>query len=143
MFKANELPLTTINADLIIEARWIATVVSKQPVLENYAVIIQADVIVEILPIAEARKKYTATSLVCLDDHVLIPGLINLHTHAAMSLMRGIADDIPLMAWLNDHIWPAEKNILSERYVHEATILACAEMLSGGITCFNDMYFYP
>ncbi|HYN53998.1 MAG TPA: TRZ/ATZ family hydrolase, partial [Methylotenera sp.] len=141
MFKPNELP--PINVDLLIEARWIATVVSKQPVLENYAVAIQAGLIVEILPIAESRKKYTAASLVCLDDHVLIPGLINLHTHAAMSLMRGIADDIPLMAWLNDHIWPAEKNILSERYVHDATILACAEMLSGGITCFNDMYFYP
>ncbi len=143
MFKTNEFSQTTVNADLIIEARWIATVVTKQPVLENHAVIIQADLIVEILPIFEARRKYTATSLVRLDEHVLIPGLINLHTHAAMSLMRGIADDIPLMAWLNDYIWPAEKNILSERYVHDATILACAEMLSGGITCFNDMYFYP
>lgn len=143
MLKVNELSQTTVNADLMIEARWIATVVSKQPILENHTVIVQDGFIVEILPIAEARQKYVATSLVCLDDHVLIPGLINLHTHAAMSLMRGIADDMPLMAWLNDHIWPAEKNILSVRYVHDATILACAEMLSGGITCFNDMYFYP
>jgi 5-methylthioadenosine/S-adenosylhomocysteine deaminase len=143
MLKVNELSQTTVNADLMIEARWIATVVSNQPILENHTVIVQDGLIVEILPIAEARKKYVATSLICLDDHVLIPGLINLHTHAAMSLMRGIADDMPLMAWLNDHIWPAEKNILSVRYVHDATILACAEMLSGGITCFNDMYFYP
>ncbi len=143
MLKVNELSQTTVNADLMIEARWIATVVSNQPILENHTVIVHDGLIVEILPIAEARQKYVATSLVCLDDHVLIPGLINLHTHAAMSLMRGIADDMPLMAWLKDHIWPAEKNILSVRYVHDATILACAEMLSGGITCFNDMYFYP
>ena len=143
MLKVNELSQTTVNADLMIEARWIATVVSNQPILENHTVIVRDGLIVEILPIAEARQKYVATSLVCLDDHVLIPGLINLHTHAAMSLMRGIADDMPLMTWLNDHIWPAEKNILSVRYVHDATILACAEMLSGGITCFNDMYFYP
>ena len=143
MLKVNELSQTTVNADLMIEARWIATVVTKQPILENHTVIVHEGLIVEILPIAEARQKYVATSLVCLDDHVLIPGLINLHTHAARSLMRGIADDMPLMTWLNDHIWSAEKNILSVRYVHDATILACAEMLSGGITCFNDMYFYP
>lgn len=140
---SNQSPPTIINADLVIEARWIATVASQQPTLESYSVIIQAGIIVELLPISEARKKYTATSLICLDDHVLIPGLINLHSHAAMSLMRGIADDMPLMAWLNDHIWPAEYAVVSERYVNDATLLACAEMLSGGITCFNDMYFYP
>lgn len=143
MFNTNQLSQPTINADLVIEARWIATVAPNQFVLENHAVIVQAGVIAELLPIAEARQKYTATSLVCLDDQVLIPGLINLHTHAAMSLMRGIADDIPLMAWLSEHIWPAEKKIMSEHYVQDATLLACAEMLSGGITCFNDMYFYP
>jgi len=132
-----------INADLVIEARWIATVVSIQPILESHSVVIQAGVIVDLLPISTARQKYTATTLVCLDDHVLIPGLINLHTHAAMSLMRGIADDMPLMAWLDQHIWPAEQAVVSEHYVKDATLLACAEMLSGGITCFNDMYFYP
>ncbi len=132
-----------INADLVIEARWIATVVSIQPILESHSVVIQAGVIVDLLPISAARQKYTATTLVCLDDHVLIPGLINLHTHAAMSLMRGIADDMPLMAWLDQHIWPAEQAVVSEHYVKDATLLACAEMLSGGITCFNDMYFYP
>ena len=79
----------------------------------------------------------------CLDEHVLIPGLINLHTHAPMSLMRGIADDVALMPWLHQHIWPAEQAVVSEAYVQDATLLACAEMLSGGITCFNDMYFYP
>jgi 5-methylthioadenosine/S-adenosylhomocysteine deaminase len=143
MFNANNSSYPTIQADLVIEARWIATVASQQPLLENYAVIVQAGNIVEILPIAQARQKYSATSLVCLDEHVLIPGLINLHTHAPMSLMRGIADDVALMPWLHQHIWPAEQAVVSEAYVQDATLLACAEMLSGGITCFNDMYFYP
>jgi 5-methylthioadenosine/S-adenosylhomocysteine deaminase len=143
MFNTNQSSQAPIQADTVIEARWIATVTTNQPLLEDHAVIIQAGVIVEVLPINDARQKYTATSWVCLGDHVLIPGLINLHTHAAMSLMRGIADDMPLMPWLNEHIWPAEHAVVSERYVQDATLLACAEMLSGGITCFNDMYFYP
>jgi 5-methylthioadenosine/S-adenosylhomocysteine deaminase len=111
--------------------------------LENHAVIVQKGLIAEILPIVDARKKYTASSLVCLDEHILIPGLINLHTHAAMGMMRGMADDLPLMAWLNNHIWPAEKAVLSPQYVKDATLLASAEMLASGTTCFNDMYFYP
>jgi len=135
--------LTTTRADLIIEARWIATVDPKQLLLENHALVIQDGIIKALLPIAESRRIYASSSVVCLDDHVLMPGLINLHTHAAMNLMRGIADDLPLMSWLNDHIWPAEQALVSERYVHDATLLACAEMLSGGVTCFNDMYFYP
>lgn len=140
---SNQSPHPIINADLVIEARWIATVASMQPILESHSVIVQAGVIVDLLPISAARQKYTGSTLVSLDDHVLIPGLINLHTHAAMSLMRGIADDLPLMAWLDKHIWPAEQAVVSEHYVKNATLLACAEMLSGGITCFNDMYFYP
>ncbi|MDP3307723.1 TRZ/ATZ family hydrolase, partial [Methylotenera sp.] len=99
--------------------------------------------ILNILPVAQSRQIYLAQETVILDSHVLIPGLINLHTHAAMSLMRGMADDLPLMPWLEQHIWPAEQAVVSERYVQDATLLACAEMLSGGITCFNEMYFYP
>jgi 5-methylthioadenosine/S-adenosylhomocysteine deaminase len=131
------------KVDVLIEARWIATVNQQLPLLEHHAVVIQQGVIVDILPIQQARLVYTATSLVCLDDHVLIPGLINMHTHAAMGLMRGMADDQPLMSWLNDYIWPAERALLSEQYVRDASLLGCAEMLSSGITCFNDMYFYP
>jgi 5-methylthioadenosine/S-adenosylhomocysteine deaminase len=78
-----------------------------------------------------------------LPDHVLIPGLVNAHTHAAMSLMRGMSDDLPLMRWLEDHIWPAERQHVSAAMVHDGTLLACAEMLRGGITCFNEMYFFP
>ena len=131
------------NVDLMIEARYIVPMSTDNHLLENYAVMIEAGIIIELLPIAEARQRYTATSLVCLDEHVLIPGLINLHSHAAMSLMRGIADDLPLMTWLEKHIWPTEQAVISERYVKDATLLACAEMLGGGTTCFNDMYFYP
>ena len=138
MVKSSQSPV-----DLVIEARWVATVATDQAVLENYSVVVQSGVIVDVLPILESRQKYTASSVVCLENHVLIPGLINCHTHAAMSLMRGLADDIALMPWLEQHIWPAEQAVVSARYVQDATLLACAEMLSGGITCFNDMYFYP
>jgi len=78
-----------------------------------------------------------------LPNHALIPGLVNLHTHASMTLMRGLADDLPLMSWLKDHIWPAEAKHVSPEFVHDGTLLACAEMLRGGITCFNEMYFFP
>ena len=78
-----------------------------------------------------------------MPQQVLIPGLINLHTHAAMALLRGIADDLPLMDWLKTRIWPAEARHISAAFVRDGTLLACAEMLRGGITCFNDMYFFP
>ncbi len=133
----------TINADLIIEARWLAPVSAKEKLLEHYSVVVQGDILTDLLPTAQARLKYTASTLVCLDEHVLIPGLINAHTHAAMSLMRGMADDLPLMTWLNEHIWPAERAVVVENYVRDASLLGCAEMLSSGTTCFNDMYFYP
>lgn len=132
-----------INADLIIEARWLAPVGVKDQLLEHFSVVVQGDILIDLLPTVQARLRYTASSLVCLDEHVLIPGLINAHTHAAMTLMRGIADDLPLMTWLNDHIWPAERAVVVENYVRDASLLGCAEMLSSGTTCFNDMYFYP
>jgi 5-methylthioadenosine/S-adenosylhomocysteine deaminase len=69
--------------------------------------------------------------------------MVNLHTHAAMALMRGLADDLALMDWLQNHIWPAEARMVSEEFVYDGTLLACAEMLRGGVTCFNDMYFFP
>lgn len=130
-------------ADHIIEARWVIPVAPRGIVLEHTAVVVTGGKVAEILPIAEARQCYRAEMTTVLADHALIPGLINLHTHAAMSLMRGLADDLPLMDWLGEHIWPAETHALSERFVRDGTLLACAEMLSGGVTCFNDMYFFP
>jgi 5-methylthioadenosine/S-adenosylhomocysteine deaminase len=128
--------------DLLIESRWIAAV-DPDVVLINHAVAVHNGRIVALLPSNEARKRFKASEKITLDDHILIPGLINLHTHAAMSLMRGLADDLPLMEWLQEHIWPAEAAHISAQFVHDGTRLACAEMLLGGITCFNDMYFFP
>lgn len=128
--------------DLMIESKWIFTA-TDEALLENTTVVVKESCIIDILPIAEARSRYSAVSIVCLEEHILIPGLINLHTHSPMSLMRGLADDQPLMTWLNDYIWPAERAVMSQQYVKDATLLSTAEMLSGGTTCFNDMYFYP
>jgi 5-methylthioadenosine/S-adenosylhomocysteine deaminase len=99
--------------------------------------------IVAVLPAAEARLRFAAAETVALPDHALVPGLVNLHTHAAMTVMRGYADDLPLMTWLRDHIWPAEAAHASPELVYDGTLLACAEMIASGVTCANDMYFYP
>ena len=96
-----------------------------------------------VLPAAEAVARFADYERIALPEHALIPGLVNAHTHAAMTLMRGLADDLPLMRWLEEHIWPAEKRHVSAEFVRDGTLLACAEMLRGGITCFNDMYFFP
>jgi 5-methylthioadenosine/S-adenosylhomocysteine deaminase len=129
--------------DLLIEARWIVPVDPADVVLENHAVVVDDGRIVAVLPQNEAAARFSARSHKRLEQHVLIPGLVNLHTHAAMSLLRGLADDLPLMEWLQHHIWPAEAQHVSEQFVYDGTRLACAEMLRGGITCFNDMYFFP
>ncbi|MDZ4316535.1 MAG: TRZ/ATZ family hydrolase [Azonexus sp.] len=133
---------TPENIDLLIEARWIAAV-DPDIVLKNHAVAVHHGRIVALLPANEARLRFKANAHTILDEHILIPGLVNLHTHAAMTLLRGIADDLPLMEWLQKHIWPAESAHISSKFVYDGTRLACAEMLKGGITCFNDMYFYP
>jgi 5-methylthioadenosine/S-adenosylhomocysteine deaminase len=133
---------TPESIDLLIESRWIAAV-DPDVVLTNHAVAIRDGHILAVLPSNEARSRYQATERVCLNEHILIPGLVNLHSHAAMSLMRGMADDLPLMDWLQKHIWPTEAAHLSPQFVYDGTRLACAEMLKGGITCFNDMYFFP
>jgi len=111
--------------------------------LENHAVIVNEGRILAVLPQSEALQQFSPRQTITLGEHVLIPGLINLHTHAAMSLLRGLADDLPLMNWLQERIWPAEGRFVSKEFVYEGTLLAAAEMLRGGITCFNDMYFFP
>ena len=132
------MPATTV-----IEPRWVIPVEPATAVFEAHAVAIEGDRILAVLPVAEAAARYPDAPRVHLPDHALIPGLINLHTHAAMSLMRGLADDLALMDWLQNHIWPAEAQLVSDEFVYDGTLLACAEMLRGGITCFNDMYFFP
>jgi 5-methylthioadenosine/S-adenosylhomocysteine deaminase len=132
-----------INVDLMIEAKWLVPVTPRNQVLEQHTVVVHQGSIIEIAPIPIAKARYSANKTVVLDEHVLIPGLINLHTHVGMTLMRGLADDIPLMPWLQNHIWPAEQQIVSEKFVRDSTLFGCAEMLAGGVTCFNDMYFFP
>ncbi|HUX64856.1 TRZ/ATZ family hydrolase [Sulfuricella sp.] len=131
------------TVDTLIDARWIIPVEPARQTLSRHSIAITDGVIRDILPTGEAHAKYSAKQHFRLNDHVLIPGLINLHTHAAMSLLRGLADDLPLMDWLNHHIWPAEAKFVSAEFVRDGTLLACAEMLRGGVTCFNDMYFFP
>jgi 5-methylthioadenosine/S-adenosylhomocysteine deaminase len=130
-----------MQVDMQIDARWVIPVDPPGKVLRDHSVVVVDGRIVQILPTAEA--KFEASNQYTLDHHALIPGLINLHTHAAMTLMRGLADDLPLMEWLNAHIWPAESKYASSEFVRDGTLLACAEMLRGGVTCFNDMYFFP
>ncbi len=129
--------------DLLINARWIIPVTGDKTILENHAVVVDADRIIAIQPKQKAQSEYTAREVLELDGHALIPGLINSHTHAAMTLFRGLADDKPLMNWLNDHIWPAEAKWVSEEFVRHGTRHAIAEMIRSGTTCFNDMYFFP
>ena len=130
-------------ADLVIEASWVIPVEPHGTVLENHAVAITGGNIVALLPSDEMSVRCSPGQICRLDSHVLIPGLINFHSHAAMTLMRGLADDLKLMDWLSNHIWPAENRHASAQFVYDGTLLACAEMLRGGVTCFNDMYFFP
>lgn len=132
-----------MNIDTLIFPQWIIPVVPDQQVLEEHALAIHGGTILEILPAEQARTQYQPKSVHELLRHALIPGLINAHTHASMSLMRGLADDLPLMSWLNEHIWPVEGRWVNEEFIADGTRLAVAEMLRGGTTCFNDMYFFP
>lgn len=111
--------------------------------LDTHSVAIDAGVIVEILPSDLARQLYRGRDEVDLANHILMPGLVNAHGHAAMSLLRGAADDMALHTWLQDHIWPLESRWVSEEFVYQGTQLAIAEMLLSGTTCFADMYFFP
>ncbi len=131
------------HIDTLINASWVVPVEPKGEVLADHSIAIQDGHIFDILPTSQATAKYQAEHRVERQGHALIPGLINSHTHMAMSLMRGLADDLPLMSWLNDHIWPAEGKWVSADLVRDGTRLAMAEMLRGGTTCFNEMYFFP
>jgi len=132
-----------MSAITVIEPRWVIPVIPADTVLADHAVVIEGERISAVLPLADALARHPDATRIQLPEHVLIPGLVNLHTHAAMSLMRGIADDLALMDWLQNHIWPAESRMVSDSFVYDGTLLACAEMLRGGVTCFNDMYFFP
>lgn len=132
-----------MDIDTLIYARWVIPVEPQGVVLDDHAIAVDGGRIVEILPADTARTRYHALNVHDLDGHALLPGLINAHTHAAMTLFRGLADDLPLMDWLNQHIWPAEQRWVAPQFVADGSRLAFAEMIRGGTTCFSDMYFFP
>lgn len=134
---------TITAADIRINARWLIPIEPADVVLEHQAVLVQGDRIAAIVSQDEADARFRAKEVIDLPSHVVLPGLINMHGHAAMSLFRGLADDLPLMTWLNDHIWPAEGTFVSEAFIADGTQLAMAEMLRTGTTTFSDMYFFP
>ncbi len=136
------------HVDTLIHARWVIPMhgTEQEPadtVLHHHCVVVHEGDIIDVLDSQQASDLYTSNEIHELHDHALIPGLINSHTHAAMSLMRGIADDMPLMQWLEEHIWPVEGRWVDAEFVRDGTRLAIAEMIRSGTTCFNDMYFFP
>jgi 5-methylthioadenosine/S-adenosylhomocysteine deaminase len=128
---------------VLLLPRLLVPVRPRLQVLEQMAVVIEGELITAVLPRSEALTKYQNARRVELVDHVLLPGFINMHTHSAMSLLRGYADDLNLQEWLNDHIWPVEKAFLGPGFVRDGARLAIAEMLRSGTTFFNDLYFFP
>ena len=137
------MPASPAQADTIIRARWIIPVEGPDAVLEHHALVIRDGLIAAILPSADLASHWQADEDIELGDHALMPGLVNAHTHSAMNLFRGLADDLPLMTWLEEHVWPAEGRWVSEDFVQEGTRVAAAEMIRSGTTCFADMYFFP
>ncbi|RDY65521.1 TRZ/ATZ family hydrolase [Lysobacter soli] len=129
--------------DLLIEAGWVVPVVPHGVVLEDHAVAVRDGEIVAVLPTREARARFDAAETVSRPDAALIPGLVNAHTHNPMTLLRGIADDLPLMEWLQGHIWPVEGAVMGPEFIEDGITLAIAEMLRGGTTCANENYFFP
>ena len=134
-----------MSPETIIHARWIIPIIPHAQVLENHSLVMNDGLITAILPTSEARQlaRQSHAREIELPKHALMPGLVNVHTHVAMNLLRGVADDLPLMTWLQEHIWPLENQFLSDTFVYDGSLLACAELIRSGVTCFNDMYFFP
>ncbi|WP_394781852.1 TRZ/ATZ family hydrolase [Undibacterium sp.] len=130
-------------SDIIcLHPQWLIPVEPRATVLHNHALVIAGDKIAAVLPSHQARLQYPDVVHTELAEHALLPGFVNLHAHSAMSLLRGLADDLALMDWLNHHIWPAEKKHVSDDFVYDGTVHAMAEMIRGGTTTVNDMYFH-
>jgi 5-methylthioadenosine/S-adenosylhomocysteine deaminase len=130
------------TVDLIIHAKWLITCEPDNKVLADHALVVHQGIIKNILPSATVAKQYHATDTQHFATHAVMPGFINSHTHVAMNLFRGLMDDLALMDWLNNYIWPAEKKWVDNQFVYEASLLAMGEMIRSGTTCFNDMYFF-
>ena len=131
------------HCDTLISTDWCIPVEPDGRVLDNHSVAVTDGRIVDVLPTMDARSTYQPGALVERPGHVLIPGLVNAHTHAAMTVLRGIADDLPLDRWLKEAIWPVEGRWAGPEMVRDGTRHAIAEMLLSGCTCFSDQYFFP
>ena len=131
------------SCELLIEAGWVVPVEPHGVVLARHAVAVHQGAIVAVLPVDEARERFAPRDVVSRPGSVLIPGLVNAHTHNPMTLMRGVADDLALHAWLQHHIWPVEAAVIGPEFVADGVALAIAEMLRGGTTCCNENYFFP
>lgn len=129
--------------DQLIHAKWLISGEENAPVLSDHSLAIHHGKIIDIKPTAAIKTLYHATHEQTFPAHAIMPGLINAHTHIAMNVFRGLADDLELMDWLNNYIWPAETKWVSHEMVYDASLLAMAEMIRSGTTCFNDMYFFP
>jgi 5-methylthioadenosine/S-adenosylhomocysteine deaminase len=134
---------TANRIDLLIEPEWLIQVEPTAAALQGHAVAVHEGAIVAVLPAADAQRRYAADEHVRLPGHALMPGLVNAHNHNPMTLLRGLADDTPLMVWLNEHIWPTEARVIGPEFVRDGVELAIAEMLRGGTTCCNENYFFP
>ncbi len=132
-----------MQVDTIIEARWVIPIVPKNTTLEHHAVVVHAGRILDVLPTALARKQYEPAERITLESSVVMPGLVNLHSHAAMNLLRGLGPDLALMDWLNKAIWPVEGKLMSHDFVRDGSYMAGLEMAESGITCTSDHYFFP
>lgn len=132
-----------MEIELLITPKWTITANTGNQILQHHSIAVNDSRIVDILPAIQAEKNYQPRKSVVLPQHAIMPGLVNSHTHAAMSLLKGLADDLPLMEWLQNHIWPAESLWADEEFVYDGSRLAIAEMIRSGTTCFNDMYFFP
>ena len=131
------------SVDLLIEARWVLPIAPENQALRGHALAVRDGKIAAIGPVAELLERFEPRERIVRDAHALLPGFVNAHTHAAMSLLRGLPADRPLMPWLRQTIWPAEQRWLSPDFVRDGTQLAVAEMLRAGITAFGDMYLFP
>ncbi len=130
------------QCDLLVRGQYILTLSEKQTIVKNGFVAIGAGKILAIGPDKE-RKNWPAKQTIGSPQALVMPGLVNTHTHSAMVRWRGLADDLPLAKWLEDYIWPAEKQEVNPRFIKKFGRLACLEMIKAGITCFADMYFFP
>ncbi|MBI4843200.1 MAG: amidohydrolase [Nitrospirae bacterium] len=131
-----------LKVDHIIKADYLLTMEGDLSIINDGAVAVSGTDIAAAGAFSDISKKYSSSNVTDGTEKVIFPGFVNTHTHAAMVYFRGIADDLPLQEWLEKHIWPNEMKWLSAEFVGDAVELACLEMLKGGVTTFNDMYFY-